>query len=437
MKKYMLLAMTAGLSANAMAASKFECDRSPLLVKNVEFWTPRAKDPRRDVLIADGRIQEIAEAGTLEPPKQGRVLDGTGQLMLPGLVDLHTHFVFPSPTGLGKRKDPAADALAFGRQMLASGVTSARVHLDSLEHASLLKNLAQDECAPLPRLQLGGPAFIPGADTSDQYAVWGVAGADDALAKVRRGAALGFQWIAMHEIQKFSADERRAIVDTARSLGVRILASGYTQPEVQAALEIAPDTLDYLDVSPTPEYPQALLDALRAQKQLTWVARIGIHDRYRAYQDNPALIDLTSHYEFFAADTAQELKQAVHQAIADREGPHAKRMDAAYPTMHRKFRQALASGIPLAMGTDVGSPGQFHRDAIWWEFNSWVNLGADVDTAVMASINGARVLYGDGAGGLRVGAPADFVLCPADALRKRPIDGRGCQGYRSGLIASK
>jgi imidazolonepropionase-like amidohydrolase len=413
-KKYVLL-LTAGLWANAVAAAPVECDRSPMLVKNVEFWTPRAKDPRRDVLIADGRIQEIAEAGSLKPPEQGRVLDGTGLLMLPGLVDLHTHFVFPSPVGLGERKDPAADAQAIGRQMLASGVTSARVHLDSLEHATLLKTLAQDECAPMPRLQLGGPAFIPGAGTTDQYAVWGVTGVDDAIAKVRRGAELGFQWIAMHEIQKFSADERRAIVDTARSLKVRILASGYTQPEVQAALEIAPDTLDYLDVSATPEYPQVLLDALRAQKQLTWVARIGIHDRYRAYQDNPALIDLTSQYEFFDAATAQELKQAVHKAIADRDGQHAKRMDA----------------------TDVGSPGQFHRDAIWWEFNSWVSLGADVDTAVTASLNGAKVLYGEDAAGLRVGARADFVLCPAGTLRKRPIDGRGCQGYRSGLITAK
>jgi imidazolonepropionase-like amidohydrolase len=437
-KKIVLIAMAAGLAGSAVAAPKFECDRSPLLVKNVDFWTPNAKDPQRDVLIVDGRIRQIAEAGTLQAPAGARVVDGNDQLMLPGLVDMHTHFVFPTGGFHGERKvDPAVDALTFGRQMLAAGVTSARVHLDSIEHARLLQDLSRDECAPMPRLQLGGPAFIPGTGTGDQYPVWDVAGVDDAIAKVRRGAELGFQWIAIHEPQKFPDDARAAIIDTARKLQVRILASGYTQTEMQAALAIAPDTLDYLDVSTTPEYPAALLDGLRAQKQLTWVARIGIHDRFRAYQDNPALIDDETNYEFFDAETTRVMKETVHKVVADRNSDHSKRMDAAYPTMHRKFQQALASGIPLAMGTDVGSPGQFHRDAIWWEFNSWVKLGASVDTAVIANINGAKLLHGAEADGLRVGARGDFVLCPSNTLRKRPIDGRGCQGYRSGLIAKK
>lgn len=437
MRKIAIIGLGMCLAGSAIGAPRFECDRSPLLVKNVNFWTPNARDPRRDVLIVDGRIREVAEAGQIRPPGGARVVDGNGQLMLPGLVDMHAHFVFPIPVHLGERKDAQADLLVFGRQMLASGVTSARVHLESIERATLLKELAQDECAPMPRLQLGGPAFIPGTGTGDQYPVWDVANVEDAIAKVRRGAELGFQWIAMHEIQKFPDDARAAIVDTARKSKVRILASGYTQPEMEASLKIRPDTLDYLDVSATPEYPPALLEAARAQNQLTWVARIGIHDRYRTYQDKPALIDEAANYEFFDAATAEALRQAVQKWVGDRGSDHSKRMDAAYPTMHRKFQQALASGIPLAMGTDVGSPGQFHRNAIWWEINSWVQLGASVDAAVMANINGARVLYGQDAGELRVGARGDFVLCPADTLRKRPIDGRGCQGYRSGLVAAK
>jgi len=436
-KKIFLLAVAGGLAGTAVAAPEFECDRSPLLVKNVDFWTPNARDPRRDVLIVDGRIQEIADAGTLKPPAGARILQGEGQLMLPGLVDMHAHFVFPLPVALGDRKaDATADALTFGRQMLASGVTSARVHLESIERATLLKELAHDECAPMPRLQLGGPAFIPGTGMGDEYPVWDVANVEDAVAKVRRGADLGFQWIAIHDTQKFPEDARSAIVETARQLGIRILASGYKLAEFEAALKIAPDTLDYLEVSGTPEYPAALLEAARAQKQLTWVARIGIHDRYRAYQEESALIDAPINYEFYDAATANLLRQAVHKWIGDRESEHSKRMDEAYPTMHRKFQQALASGVTLAMGTDVGSPGQFHRDAIWWEFNSWVKLGASVDAAVIANLNGAKALYGAEADGLRVGARADFVLCPADTLRKRPIDGRGCQGYRSGLTAA-
>jgi imidazolonepropionase-like amidohydrolase len=433
------LALAAGLAGNAVAAPRFECDRSPLLVRNVALWTPAGIERRRDVLVADGRIRQIAATGRIDAPADARIHDGNGQLMLPGLVDLHVHFVYPIPVKLeGRTPEPAAEALTFGRQMLASGVTSARVHLDSLEHATLLRDLAADECAPMPRLQLGGPAFIPGTGTGDQHAVWDVTGVDDAIAKVRRGADLGFEWIAMHNIGSFPDAARSAIVDTARTLNVRILASGYTLAEVEASLKIAPDTLDYLEVSATPEYPQTLLDAARTQKQLTWVARLGIHDRYRAYQDDPALIDSAPNYEFFDPGTAGLLRQAVRTFIADRNSEHSKRMDAAYPTMNRKFRQLLASGVPLALGTDVGSPGQFHRNAIWWEIDAWVRHGASVEaTLTAATLNGAKVLYPPEPAGLRVGARADFVLCPADTFKRRPIDGRGCRGYRSGLTAAK
>jgi imidazolonepropionase-like amidohydrolase len=437
-KKIAIAILGSCLAVHAAGATRFECDRSPLLVRNVDVWTPQGTQRARDVFIADGRIQDIAARGRAKAPSGTRVQDGKGQLMLPGLVDLHVHFVFPIGALLGEGRDATADALTFGRQLLASGVTSARVHLDSIEHATLLKELAADECAPMPRLQLGGPAFIPGSGTGDQYPVWDVSGVDDAVAKVKRGADLGFRWIAIHDLAAFPEASRLAIVDTARKLGVRILASGYTMAEVEASLGIMPDTLDYLDVSTTPEYPATLLERAKAQKNLVWVARIGIHDRYRFYQENPARLDDAAVYEFFDAPTAEALKQAVHKAIADRASQHAKRMDGAYPTMHGKFRQALASGVPLAMGTDVGSPAQFHRDAIWWEFDSWLKLGASADVAITASaLNGGRVLYGDEPVGLRVGARADFVLCPPDTFDRQPVDGRGCQGYRSGLIAAK
>jgi imidazolonepropionase-like amidohydrolase len=431
-KQIVAISLVIGLAGSGVGTPAFQCDRSPLLVRNVDLWSPEGTQRRRDVLVVDGHIRNIAGPGRIQAPEGARVHDGRGQLMLPGLVDLHVHFVFPGPMG-DRKADPVADALVFGRQMLASGVTSARLHLDTLEHASLLKDLAQDECSPMPRLQVAGPAFIPGTGTGDKNAVWDVAGVEDAVSKVRRSTERGFQWIAIHDPQKFPAASLAAIVATARQQQLRILGSGYTQPEVESSLTLAPDTLDYLDVSPQPEYAPALLEAARAHKQLTWVARIGIHDRYRAYQDNPALIDDASNYELFDAVTANALRQGVRQSIADRDSEHARRMDEAYPALHRKFQQALTSRIRLAMGTDVGSPGQFHRNAIWWELDSWVKHGASVDAALSAAaINGAKVLYGEGAAGLREGARADFVLCPADTFERRPIDGRGCRGYRSG-----
>lgn len=411
-------------AAEALSLPTFKCESAPLLVRDVDVWSPQGIERRRDVLVVDGLFARIEPRGRISLPRGARVLDGKRRLMLPGFVDAHVHFVFPGPLSdeKGERKaDAVADALIFGRQLLASGVTAARVHLDTLEHAKLLLDLAKSECAPLPRLQVSGPAFIPGVGNHENAAVWDVTGADDAASKVRREHSQGFQWIAIHNAQQFPDEARTAIVNTARELGLRILASGYTQPEVLASLALKPDTIDYLDVSSTPEYAAGMLESAREQRQLTWVARIGIHERYRAYQDDPARIDEPLNYEFFDAATAEALRLGVRKFIADRNSEHSKRLDSAYPTMRRKLEQLRQSGVPLAMGTDSGSPGEFHRDAIWWEIDAWVKNGATVnDALIAATVNGARVMADASAGRIAVGARADFLLFDGDLSARDP-----------------
>jgi cytosine/adenosine deaminase-related metal-dependent hydrolase len=57
-----------------------------------------------DVRLADGQIVEIASGGTLKPGSDDTVLEGRGFLLMPGLVDIHSH---PStePSFRGIRED--------------------------------------------------------------------------------------------------------------------------------------------------------------------------------------------------------------------------------------------------------------------------------------------------------------------------------------------
>ncbi|GAA1221252.1 dihydroorotase [Prauserella alba] len=48
-----------------------------------------------DVLVADGVIAEIGERAAVRAPSSAEVLDAAGQVLLPGLVDLHTHLREP------------------------------------------------------------------------------------------------------------------------------------------------------------------------------------------------------------------------------------------------------------------------------------------------------------------------------------------------------
>jgi dihydroorotase len=60
---------------------------------------------RLDVGIAGGRVAAIEPA--LDPAGAGRVIDAAGQLVTPGLVDLHTH-VYWGVTYWGIEPDPVA-----------------------------------------------------------------------------------------------------------------------------------------------------------------------------------------------------------------------------------------------------------------------------------------------------------------------------------------
>lgn len=62
----------------------------PVLIRGVRLY---GEGDALDVLIADGQITEIGSG--LKVPEDGEVIDATGQVLLPGFVDLHTHLREP------------------------------------------------------------------------------------------------------------------------------------------------------------------------------------------------------------------------------------------------------------------------------------------------------------------------------------------------------
>lgn len=391
------------------------CDQSPLLVRNVGVWSPEGIAPHRDVYVAEGRIQAVEATSQRRPPKGMRVIDGKRATMLPGFIDSHLHLSYGGQRARRPGDHPWGSAVVAGKQLLSAGVTSGRIHLWSLHEVQLLKD-SQDPCAGLPRLQAAGPAFIPGTTEGYDSAVWTVKSPADAADRVMRIKNGGFEWIAIHEAHKFAPPELQAIVGSARAQGLRILASGYTEPEVESSLALYPDTVDYISVSPEPEYPARLLEMARAQKELIWVARLGVHARVHAIQRDPTLLDDPLLYEFVPKDEMAEVRAAAAKEVLDRSTVHAKRMEAAYPTIRRKFQQLRESGITLAAGTDAGSPAHGQRDAIWWELRAWVEMGATPREALMAvTVNGAKVLGRKDVGVITPGSIADFVVYRGEA----------------------
>ena len=125
-----------------------------------------AVDPRRSVLLEDGRIRGVLEPAANLP---GEILEGEGRYLCPGLIDGHVHFFLdasPSPgTHFIENSEQAKMEVARENARLAigAGITTVR---DCGSPACLMfefqKEVEQGRCPGPHILSCGSPLMRPG-----------------------------------------------------------------------------------------------------------------------------------------------------------------------------------------------------------------------------------------------------------------------------------
>ena len=67
-----------------------------ILIKGGRVIDPgRGVDEALDILIDGGKIAEIAPKDRIKPPKGAEIIDASGMLVVPGLIDMHCHLREP------------------------------------------------------------------------------------------------------------------------------------------------------------------------------------------------------------------------------------------------------------------------------------------------------------------------------------------------------
>jgi imidazolonepropionase-like amidohydrolase len=414
---YRCTLLAAGLLLYGTYASSaepvWECDQRPLLVTNANIWTSSGPLTGREFLIEAGRITALGPAGSIARERAPRLLDVKRRLVVPGLIDSHVHFGLPGPTPSDFSAAYRTTTLRITpRQTLRSGVTTARVHLWNLSDGPWLKAQANDDCYPAPRLQLGGPGLAGGVPNLDGRNFSGVASIDDARHKVRQARAAGADWLAVHDLDKFSPGELAAIVKTAREEGLRLMAQGYRYTEYDLALKHNFQSIEYLALDEMEPFPSSVLTQLRERgDSIALSPPIGHYHRQAAHRADPELINRARHYEFMPTEAAEFLRSRIPRSDVTKE---IERL----PIMSERFRTLLGAHIPMVIGSDSGSPGNFHSDAIWWELSTWISLGADASEAIAAATSRpAALLALPDVGALSIGMRGDFVVLDTDASK--------------------
>jgi imidazolonepropionase-like amidohydrolase len=358
-----------------------------------------------DVAVEDGQIAElIPEAGP--PSPDDTVIDVSGLILLPGLIDCHVHLVMrgedPDPSANASRSDEeilrnAADA---AEKTLLGGVTSVRdvggwnyVEMtirEDIEHGRLIG----------PRLFLAGRLLSMPTEAVDYYpGMYEVVAGPESVARAAReqldrgadmikvmatGAMLSPEGEDSRATQ-FTQDEMRAAVAVAGEAGGHVAAHAHAREGVRNAVMAGVRSIEH----------GTFADAAT----LETMARRGVF-----------LVPT------FSAWTSTRNDRAVMEVMPE----HMRtRLADAHETHADMVRVAAHLGVPIAMGTDAGTPGNHHGANAMECVAMTKEAGLSPEASIRAAtLNAARLLGKESeVGSIEPGKLADLI-----GVRGNPLD---------------
>jgi imidazolonepropionase-like amidohydrolase len=381
------------------------------------------------ILVENERIKAVGTIETLAVPAGAEVVDLRGMSVLPGLWDMHVHTMLLGhsdythwdkvyPARFEKEIMPAA-----AKQLLLAGVTSARDLGAPLDASINVRTRIAKGEIPGPTLYVSGPFIQKEAYPGTEDFRWGVKGADDARAKVRRLAEAKVDVIKLIDQDQMTGEEIEAVVDEAHKHKLPVVAHSHRPEEIRLGLEYGVDCFEHTGLATAPGYPDDVLAALKERTAkmslgpLFWCPTIEGFFNYEYNVTNPLHIEDPAWQVGLPADIAADIKQSLKNpgwlAYYQITPLRAK-------TSAAKFKQLQEAGVVLLIGTDSGIPMKFHNQSTWRELDIWVNkLGVDPMTAIRAATYWPSVAMkvDQDYGTIQAGKYADIIAVKGDVLR--------------------
>ena len=359
---------------------------------------------RATILIRGSKIVAAGSSRTTTIPKGVTRLNGRGLTVIPGLIDCHVHLCLggePDVVATVESESPSMTLLKsarHARQTVESGFTTIR-DVGSRDH-SIFVLKAAIEAGILP-----GPRIV--------------------------GAGLAICMIGGHA--RFIGQEVEGVEQVQRAVDAQLAAGAGVIKVIASGGVLTPGTSPDQAQMTMDELTAAVATARRAQKKVAAHAhgatgmknaiRAGVHSIEHATLLDDEAGELMKQHGVYMVPTLS----ALSTTAAGRPGCGipASALDKARAMTKRhqaSFKKAHQSGLCIAMGTDAGTPFNYHGENAQ-ELERMVAFGMNPMEAILASTAAAARLIGihDTVGTLTRGRQADLVILDGNPLKQIEI----------------
>jgi imidazolonepropionase-like amidohydrolase len=350
------------------------------------------------ILIKGNRILAAGPATTVRIPPGTPVIDTSGATMLPGLIELHAHLLLVGHgdiqgwfTWLDKHEasHSAESVMALSaRQLLSAGITSA-IDLGGplRESVSIRDRINRGEISG-PRLSVSGPWLTSKAAIFPTKYQLIVKTPEEAARATEANISGGVDVIKTHG--GLSLEQYRAIIAMAHKYHLRVHAHLYAEQEVRDAFNAGVDVLQHVGSAGTAPYSPELVKTIAESGRpivVTAAHRVWVLPATREFPER--LNDPVLRRQF-PDDMWAELQRSFKDfAVSEYFKDHEREESNG----DLSIGQWIGAGAVIGMGTDSGSPLNFHTDALWREAKVYVDHGMPASRVVAALTSvGAQIL---------------------------------------------
>lgn len=363
------------------------------------------------ILIEGGKVTAVGPSSQVQPPVGARLIDLSGDTVLPGFIDVHTHLTAnPEQSGPNALTVSTPQEAIFGvvnaRKTLEAGFTAVRnVGAGGFADVALRDAINAGE-VPGPRMQVSGPPLgATGGHADENLLPWEARKADEGgpsgiadspwgfRARVRQNAKYGADVIKFMGSggvlshgdsvggQQLTQEEMNAIVEEAHMWGRKVAVHAHGTDAIKAAIRAGADSIEHA----------SLID----DEGIRMAKAKGTYLDFDVYDDDYIL--------------AEGAKNGVEEASLAKERSIGR-------LQRENFRKAWQAGAKMAFATDAGVyPHGWNAK----QFKTMVDWGMTPMQAVQAATTSAADLmgWGDRIGRIAPGYFADIVAVEGDPLK--------------------